>query len=107
MVDVCRQGGISGADVLRVEAQVGGAGPQWNWANCGSSVRENAKLKRLGGRSLARSPYAAGDRAKKPCRPRDRRVNVDHAIFRIAKGAVGLIKVEGPDQPDIYKNLLK
>lgn len=34
-------------------------------------------------------------------------INVDHAIFRIAKGAVGLIKVEGPDQPEIYKNLLK
>ena len=34
-------------------------------------------------------------------------INVDHAIFRIAKGAVGLIKVEGAEQPDIYKNLLK
>ena len=34
-------------------------------------------------------------------------INVDHSIFRIAKGAVGLIKVEGPEQPDIYKNLLK
>ena len=34
-------------------------------------------------------------------------INVDHAIFRIAKGAVGLIKVEDADQPDIYKNLLK
>ena len=34
-------------------------------------------------------------------------INVDHAIFHIAKGAVGLIKVEGPDQPEIYKNLLK
>ena len=34
-------------------------------------------------------------------------INVDHAIFRIAKGAVGLIKVEGSEQPDIYKNLLK
>jgi len=34
-------------------------------------------------------------------------INVDHAIFRIAKGAVGLIKVEGADQPEIYKNLLK
>jgi len=34
-------------------------------------------------------------------------INVDHAIFRIAKGAVGLLKVEGPDQPAIYKNLMK
>ena len=34
-------------------------------------------------------------------------INVDHAIFRIAKGAVGLIKVDGPDQPEIYNNLLK
>lgn len=34
-------------------------------------------------------------------------INADHAIFRIAKGAVRLIKVEGADQPDIYKNLLK
>lgn len=32
-------------------------------------------------------------------------INVDHAIFRIAKGAVGLIKVDGPDAPDIYKAL--
>ena len=31
----------------------------------------------------------------------------DHAIFRIAKGAVGPIKVEGAEQPEIYKNLLK
>ena len=34
-------------------------------------------------------------------------INVDHAIFRIAQGAVGLIKVEGAEQPEIYKNLLK
>ncbi len=34
-------------------------------------------------------------------------INVDHSIFRIAKGAVGLIKVEGAEQPEIYKNLLK
>ncbi len=27
---------------------------------------------------------------------------LDRAIFRIAKGAVGLITVEGADQPDIY-----
>jgi nitrite reductase (NO-forming) len=32
-------------------------------------------------------------------------INVDHSIFRIAKGAVGLLKVEGPDNPDIYKGL--
>ncbi|TLY25356.1 MAG: nitrite reductase, copper-containing [Nitrospirae bacterium] len=32
-------------------------------------------------------------------------INVDHSIFRIAKGAVGLLKVEGPEQPDIYKGL--
>ena len=32
-------------------------------------------------------------------------LNVDHSIFRIAKGAVGLLKVEGPEQPDIYKGL--
>ena len=32
-------------------------------------------------------------------------INVDHAIFRIAKGAVGLLKVEGAEQPDIYKGL--
>ena len=34
-------------------------------------------------------------------------INVDHAIFRIAKGAVGLIMVEGAEPPDIYKDLLK
>jgi nitrite reductase (NO-forming) len=34
-------------------------------------------------------------------------IDVDHTIFRIAKGAVGLIKVEGAEQPEIYKNLLK
>lgn len=28
---------------------------------------------------------------------------VDHAIFRIEKGAVGALKVEGADAPDIYK----
>ena len=32
-------------------------------------------------------------------------INVDHSIFRIAKGAVGLLKVEGAEQPDIYKGL--
>ena len=32
-------------------------------------------------------------------------INVDHSIFRIAKGAVGLLKVEGPENPEIYKNL--
>jgi nitrite reductase (NO-forming) len=32
-------------------------------------------------------------------------INVDHSIFRIAKGAVGLLKVEGPESPDIYKGL--
>lgn len=32
-------------------------------------------------------------------------INVDHAIFRIAKGAVGLIKVEGAEQLEIYKGL--
>ena len=32
-------------------------------------------------------------------------LNVDHSIFRIAKGAVGLLKVEGAEQPDIYKGL--
>ena len=29
-------------------------------------------------------------------------LNVDHSIFRIAKGAVGLLKVEGPENPEIY-----
>ncbi len=28
---------------------------------------------------------------------------VDHAIFRLGKGAVGLIKAEGPDAPDVYQ----
>ncbi len=32
-------------------------------------------------------------------------LNVDHSIFRIAKGAVGLLKVEGPEQPEIYKGM--
>ena len=32
-------------------------------------------------------------------------INVDHSIFRIAKGAVGLLKVEGAENPDIYKGL--
>jgi nitrite reductase (NO-forming) len=32
-------------------------------------------------------------------------INVDHSIFRIAKGAVGLLKVEGAEQPDIYKGM--
>lgn len=32
-------------------------------------------------------------------------LNVDHSIFRIAKGAVGLLKVDGPESPDIYKGL--
>jgi nitrite reductase (NO-forming) len=32
-------------------------------------------------------------------------LSVDHSIFRIAKGAVGLLKVEGAPQPDIYQGL--
>jgi len=32
-------------------------------------------------------------------------INVDHSIFRIAKGAVGLLKVDGPANEDIYKGL--
>ncbi len=32
-------------------------------------------------------------------------LNVDHSIFRIAKGAVGLLKVEGAEQPEIYKGM--
>ena len=32
-------------------------------------------------------------------------LSVDHSIFRIAKGAVGLLKVEGPENPEIYKGL--
>ena len=32
-------------------------------------------------------------------------LSVDHSIFRIAKGAVGLLKVEGAEQPEIYKGL--
>jgi len=32
-------------------------------------------------------------------------LNVDHSIFRIAKGAVGLLKVDGPESPEIYKGL--
>jgi nitrite reductase (NO-forming) len=30
---------------------------------------------------------------------------VDHAIARIEKGAVGIIAVEGPEAPDIYRKL--
>ncbi len=30
---------------------------------------------------------------------------VDHAIFRIEKGAVGFLKVEGEDRPDIYHSV--
>jgi nitrite reductase (NO-forming) len=32
-------------------------------------------------------------------------INVDHSIFRIAKGAVGLLKVEGTANPEIYQGL--
>jgi nitrite reductase (NO-forming) len=32
-------------------------------------------------------------------------INVDHSIFRIAKGAVGLLKVEGAANPEIYQGL--
>lgn len=32
-------------------------------------------------------------------------INVDHSLFRIAKGAVGLIKVEGAAHPDIYQGV--
>ncbi len=44
-----------------------------NCANCGSSVRK-CQVETLAGGSLARSPDAARDRAKKSVRPRDRRV---------------------------------
>jgi nitrite reductase (NO-forming) len=30
---------------------------------------------------------------------------VDHAIFRLEKGAVGMLKVEGPESPDIYREV--
>ena len=30
---------------------------------------------------------------------------VDHAIFRIQKGAVAVIRAEGPDNPDIYESI--
>lgn len=29
---------------------------------------------------------------------------VDHAIFRLEKGAVGYLNVSGPPQPDIYQS---
>ena len=32
-------------------------------------------------------------------------ISVDHSIFRIEKGALGLLKVKGEKQPDIYKGL--
>ena len=32
-------------------------------------------------------------------------ISVDHSIFRIEKGALGLLKVEGEEKPDIYKGL--
>lgn len=32
-------------------------------------------------------------------------INVDHPIFRIAKGAVGLLKVEGTADKSIYEGL--
>ena len=32
-------------------------------------------------------------------------ISVDHSIFRIAKGALGLLKVKGKKNPDIYKGL--
>lgn len=32
-------------------------------------------------------------------------VIVDHSIFRMHKGALGIIHVEGEDRPDIYKSI--
>ena len=32
---------------------------------------------------------------------------VDHSIFRIEKGAVGQLKVAGPEAPEIYKQFEK
>ncbi len=32
-------------------------------------------------------------------------ISVDHSIFRIEKGALGLLKVEGEEKPEIYKGL--
>ncbi|MCY3729194.1 MAG: copper-containing nitrite reductase [Nitrospira sp.] len=32
-------------------------------------------------------------------------ISVDHSIFRIEKGALGLLKVEGKENPDVYKGL--
>ena len=32
-------------------------------------------------------------------------ISVDHSIFRIEKGALGLLKVEGKKNPDVYKGL--
>ena len=30
---------------------------------------------------------------------------LDHAVFRVDRGAMGLLKVEGPAAPDIYRKL--
>jgi nitrite reductase (NO-forming) len=30
---------------------------------------------------------------------------LDHAIFRVDRGAMGLLSVEGPAAPDIYKKV--
>jgi len=32
-------------------------------------------------------------------------VLVDHSIFRVHKGALGVIHVEGQDEPDIFKSI--
>lgn len=32
---------------------------------------------------------------------------VDHAIFRVDRGAMGVLNVEGPPAPDIYNNQLQ
>jgi hypothetical protein len=32
-------------------------------------------------------------------------VSVDHSIFRIEKGALGLLKIDGPTNPSLFKGL--
>ena len=32
-------------------------------------------------------------------------ISVDHSIFRIEKGALGLLKIDGPTNPSLFKGL--
>lgn len=88
-MDVCRQVGISEQTFYVWKRKYAGLGLS-ELRELRQLREENAKLNTLGGESLARSPDAAGNRAKKSVRPRDRHVLAGWAqtIYQVSERRV-------------------